>query len=108
MFTAVLVYNLNVGIQDTNSVRLRARAAAIDLNYQDTFTYLGVDLVGDQTDVVDGLIKRTLTFQTNAFAELYLLYQTPEQLANATRNLFQDIFALQMPALVTAEEPVVS
>lgn len=104
MAQITLVYLLNVGIQNSASPTLLARAADIDFN-QGTLDMLGMDIVGNETVAEPPSIKRTIVLQTNSLGDS--LWRSIDALKYATRNLFQDVFALRMPAFVTAEEPIV-
>jgi len=100
-----LVYRLDVGSQNPNSTKLITRAENIDFN-QGTLDYIGLDFVDSLTQTDAGKIKRTINLKTNDLGDS--IWQNAEQLKYGTRNIFKQIFELRMPALVTAEEPVVS
>lgn len=103
---ATLVYHLDVGLQNAADATLLARASDINFN-QGSFDWLGVDVAGDATVTEsEHVIKRTIMLETTPFGNS--LWRSPTQLKYATRNLLSDIFALKMPARVTADEPVIS
>jgi hypothetical protein len=103
MALVTLVYRLDVGLQRTNAVL--AKAADVLFN-QGLFNLLGMDLVGDDTIWDSGNIKRTITLQTLPVGDS--LWPTATDLKNVTRNIFKQAFEFQLPAIVTADEPVVS
>ncbi len=104
-----LVYNLNVGLQSTN-VGSKAFQKAADINWDpngDTASYLGMDLDGlSQTPGPNNTIVIQMVYTLTQQGKLN--WPTADMLKTATRNLFGRIFEHLMPALVTAEEPVVS
>lgn len=104
MALVTLVYNLNADVQILSN-KLLVRAADINFD-QGVLTILGMKVVQDDTVLENGAIKKTIVLETLPAGDS--TYKTPEQLKDATRNIFRDVFALRMPALVTAEEPVVS
>lgn len=98
-----LVYLIDVGVQNPLAFGARVQAVKFD---QGALEKLGMDFVGFSFGVDAGKIEWTIRLKTNALGDS--LWQDDDALKYATRNLFQDSYALQLPALVTAKEPVVS
>lgn len=98
-----LVYRMDVGVQNLDP--LVTRAENIDFN-QGTLDYIGLDVVSSLTQPEGGKIVRTIVLKTNAQGDT--IWKTPDELKYGTRKIFKQIFEQRMPALVTAEEPVVS
>lgn len=108
MARITLKYDLNVGSQSAFATKLLDRAKSIDVD-QGSLDYIGMSIVDDQTapDLhAKNKIIRVITLATNALGDS--IWQNADQLKYATRNIFKEIFEQRMPALVTAEEPVVS
>lgn len=98
-----LVYVIDVGSQDPNN--LIAKVSNVEYN-DGTVEALGFDFVGTVTNVVPpNKIRQEITIQTNAQGDS--MWPTADEIKNATRNLFNQSYELGVPALVTAEEPVV-
>jgi len=98
-----LVYILDVGLQLTDANIAKADNISFD---QGTLTMLGLALLTNTAVSENGKIKVTILLETRPTGDS--IWLTPEQLQYATRNLFRDVYALRMPAFVTAEEPVVT
>lgn len=103
MKIVTLVYLIDVGVQNPLAFGSRVQAVKFD---QGALAMLGMDFIGFNFGVAAGKIEWTIRLKTNALGDT--LWQDDAALKYATRNLFQDSYALQLPALVTAEEPVVS
>lgn len=103
MATVTLSYTISVGLQ--SAANLLARVTAIVLNTGELLL-LGMDLVSDNTIVVDCDLVRTIVLATNAQGDA--LFPTPDAIADATRQLWRSRLNLLLPGIVTAAEPVVT
>ncbi len=105
-----LIYDLNVGNQKSapGSLLFIKAANIIFDRGAETASFIGLHLDGDITEAspITGQIRRRLIYGVQPSANLY--FPTVDALKAATRNLFGRIFASQMPAAVTASEPVVT
>ena len=101
-----LVYLIDVGSRDPNE--LVTKVSNVEYN-GGTVEALGFDFVGTVTTVValpeGARIRQEITLETNAQGDS--MWPTPEDIKSATRNVFNQSYELGVPALVTAEEPVV-
>lgn len=104
-----LVYNLNVGLQSAApGSKVFNRVAQIDWDPNaDVASMIGMTLSGlAQTAPGPSTIRIEMDYALEAQA--LVSFPTDDLIRKATRNLFGGIFESQVPALVTAEEPVVS
>lgn len=104
----VLVYDCEVGVQP-NDASSAAFAKVRDLELDPegaTAELLGLTLDTDVTALVASKIRRTLTYAVTATGNAN--FPSEDALKSATRGLFTSVLELNVPARVTAFEPVVS
>jgi hypothetical protein len=102
MATVTLVYRIRVGNQDPAALLARAEAVEVD----PIFEPLSMAKVSDVTAVVAPGLTRTIELETDAESDA--MFPTDENKIAATRGLCTGVLSMQLPALVTADEPVVS
>ncbi len=104
-----LIYDIDVGIQANlpgSKLFTKAGNIVFDPNGE-TAALIGMTLAGDVTEAGPvGTIRRRLLYDLQA--EALFAFPNEELVKKATRNLFGGIFESQMPARVTALEPVVT
>lgn len=97
-----LVYLIDVGSQDPNNYI--AKVSNVEFN-NGTVEALGFSFVGAVTTVDAGRVRQEITLETDAQGDT--MYPNPEDIIAVTRSIFKMSYELGVPALVTAEEPVV-
>lgn len=98
--TAILKYTVDPGLQPP--LALAAKVAGVAL-YRGELDGLGLEVITDATAPVGSSVVREITLITTPQGQS--MWQTPEELASALRNLYTSTLALCVPAPVTAEEP---
>ncbi len=102
MATITLVYRIDVGNQDPANFVGVVEAIDVDADLEPlNMTVLSDDTVQGAPGVI-----RTIVLQTNATSDA--MFPTDANKIAATRGLLTNVFGIQVPAKVTADEPVVS
>lgn len=102
MATITLVYRVDVGSQNPALFVGRVEALDVDANFE----MLSMTVLSDTTVQEAPGVKRTIVLQTNATSDA--MFPTDANKIAATRGLLTNVFGIQVPSRVTAEEPVVA
>lgn len=102
MATVTLIYKIDVGNQNPANFVGRVESVDVDANLE----LLNMTKFSD--DTVQGApgVVRTIVLHTNATSDG--MFPTDDNKIAATRGILTNVFAAQIPAKVTADEPVVS
>lgn len=102
MATITLVYKIDVGNQDPANLLARLEAIDVDANFE----MLQMTKTSDVSAIALPGLTRTIELQTNATSDQ--MFPTDALKRSATKGLLTNVFAIQMPAQVSADEPVVT
>lgn len=102
MATITLVYRIDVGNQSPAALFATVRDVDVDPNLE----MLSMTKTSDLTIVAPPGLVRTIELTTNPTSDA--MFPTDENKIAATRGMCTNVLAAQVPAIVTADEPVVS
>lgn len=103
MATVTLDYSIAAGIHPLPS--LVTKVAGVNL-FRGELDLIGMIAQSDDTTIDGSEVKRTIVLATTAEGDVN--FPTAEALGYATKKLYAQSLALQVPATVVAAEPVVA